>query len=197
MPYLDCPIVVSIDVESGRGPEFINEYEKFYGDLQGVYRDKVAFSDLVETSAKESAYRVFATAGESRPGELIVGTSTLQPGKVGDEFNMTRGHIHQINDRAEMYYCLSGHGLMLLENLAGEVEAIEMQMAQMVYVPGGWIHRSVNIGATPLVTLFCYSSDAGQDYSIIEKSNGMAMLVVDDGQGSWKLRANPDYLPRR
>ena len=96
-----------------------------------------------------------------------------------------------------MYYCLAGHGVMLLESLDGEVEAIEMRETQMVYVPGGWIHRSVNVGQETLITLFCYPSDAGQDYSIIERSFGMSKLVVDDGEGSWKLLDNPDYLPRR
>jgi glucose-6-phosphate isomerase len=197
MTHLARPLLVSIDVSSGHGPEFTSEYEKSFGDLQGVYRDKAAFAALKETSAAEAAYRVFATTGASRSGELIVGTSTLQPGKVGDEFNMTRGHIHEIHDRSEMYYCLSGHGVMLLESLDGETEAIEMRTAQMVYVPGGWIHRSVNVGDDALVTLFCYPSDSGQDYSIIERSNGMAKLVVEDREGHWKLRDNPDYIPRR
>ena len=197
MVELVRPIAVAIDTKSGFGLEFADTYEKSFGDLHGVYRDERAFVGLLKNDAGKTAYRVFSTSDEAQTGELIVGTSVVQPGKVANEFNMTRGHIHRIQERAEMYYCLAGHGVMLLESLDGEVEAIEMRETQMVYVPGGWIHRSVNVGQETLITLFCYPSDAGQDYSIIERSFGMSKLVVDDGEGSWKLLDNPDYLPRR
>jgi glucose-6-phosphate isomerase len=190
------PLVITIDARTGFGPEFSHPYEKALGDLKDVYRDEQAYVALVESSGQQVAYQVNATAPHDRTGELIVGTSIVYPGKVGDEFAMTRGHIHQIHDRAEMYFCLAGHGVMLLETLGGEVRALEMRPGQVVYVPGGWIHRSVNVGPETLVTLFAYSADAGQDYSVIERSRGMAKLVVDDGQGSWTLRDNVGYEPR-
>jgi glucose-6-phosphate isomerase, archaeal len=190
------PIVITIDAASGIGSGFSGRYAKTMGDLTKVYRDEQAFLALAKESRDDVAYEVFATPPQEQAGELIVGTSVVYPGQVGDEFFMTRGHIHQIHGRAEMYYCLSGHGVMLLESLDGEVNALEMRTGQVVYVPGGWIHRSVNVGSGTLVTLFTYAADAGQDYTIIERSNGMAKLVVNDGQGGWCLRDNPDYTPR-
>lgn len=190
------PLAVTIDAATGHGPEFPDHYEKTFADLHSVYRDERAIAALLESSAPQIAYQVFSTGTKDRPGELIVGTSIVQPGKAGDEFYMTRGHIHRIHERAEMYFCLAGHGVMLLETLDGETEALEMRAGEMVYVPGGWIHRSVNVGAETLVTLFCYAADAGQDHTIIARSNGMAKLVVDDGHGAWQLRDNPDYTPR-
>jgi glucose-6-phosphate isomerase, archaeal len=190
------PSVFTISAATGFGPEFSHRYQKALGELKCVYRDEQAYVALAETSGGQVSYEVNATAPHDRPGELIVGTSVVYPGKVGDEFAMTRGHIHQIHDRAEMYYCLAGHGVMLLETLGGETQALEMRAGQGVYVPGGWIHRSVNVGSETLVTLFTYAADAGQDYSVIERSRGMAKLVVDDGQGSWWLRDNADYAPR-
>ena len=64
----------------------------------------------------------------------------------------------------------------------------------MIYVPPFWIHRSVNIGSVPLVLSFCYPSDSGQDYSIIERSGGMASRIVADGLVG-KGR-NSSYRPR-
>jgi len=71
-----------------------------------------------------------------------------------------------------------------------------MRPNSVVYVPPHWIHRSVNVGAGHLVTLFCYPADAGQDYDIIARSGGMRDLVVDDGAGGWKQAPNPRYRPR-
>ncbi|MFO7531482.1 MAG: glucose-6-phosphate isomerase family protein [Candidatus Limnocylindrales bacterium] len=115
------PIVITIDAASGIGSGFSGRYAKTLGDLTKVYRDEQAFLALAKESRDDVAYEVFATPPQEQAGELIVGTSVVYPGQVGDEFFMTRGHIHQIHGRAEMYYCLSGHGVMLLESLDGEV----------------------------------------------------------------------------
>ena len=150
-------------------------YEKRLGDMAGVYR--------VEEHRD--------VGGE---GALIIGTSTLQPGRYGDEFAVTRGHLHAKADRAELYYCLSGSGVMLLETLDGRSEALPIGPGEAVHVPGHWVHRSVNVGDEPFVTLFCYGADAGQDYELIAAAGGMASLVVGDGNGAWTTRSNPDHV---
>ena len=81
---------------------------------------------------------------------------------------------------------------MLLDSLSGESVALELTPGKAVNVPGHWVHRSVNVGDEPFVTLFCYAADAGQDYSIIEKAGGMKSLIVRDGEG-WQQVANPDH----
>jgi len=43
---------------------------------------------------------------------------------------------------------------------------------------------------------FSYPADAGQDYGIIARSNGMRKRVLDDGKGGWTLVDNADYRPR-
>ena len=120
----------------------------------------------------------------------------MKPGRIGNEFFMTRGHIHAKANRPETYYGESGEGLMLLESPEGATRVLEVLPRQMIYVPPFWIHRSVNIGAVPLVLSFCYPSDSGQDYSIIERSGGMASRIVADGSG-WKEVRNSSYRPRK
>jgi glucose-6-phosphate isomerase len=105
---------------------------------------------------------------------------------------MTRGHLHAIADRSELYVGLSGRGVMILETVAGATEVVEVTPGKAVYVPGHWVHRSVNVGAERFSTLFCYAADAGQDYSIIERAGGMKSLVVVDGEG-WAIEPNPDH----
>ena len=171
-------------------------YEKRLADLEELYGDSAAFDALLaERGADALMYHVDEFRPSEAAGDLIVGISTLLPGRVGDEFAMTRGHIHAQHDRTEIYHCLSGHGLMLMETLDGETVVTEMTPGVVAYVPPSHIHRSVNVGDEDLVTLFCYPADAGQDYGIISASHGMRHRVVTDGTG-WRLEENGDYVPR-
>ncbi|MFS2279640.1 glucose-6-phosphate isomerase family protein [Microbacterium sp. OR21] len=189
---VDTPVLLEISPEGGIEGRS-RRYEKHLGDMAGVYRDEAAWRAAVaERGADELIYWVDDQRYQEGPGALIVGTSTLLPGRYGDEFAVTRGHLHAVADRAELYHCLSGRGVMLLETLDGRSTAIELTPGRAVNVPGHWIHRSVNVGDEPFVTLFCYAADAGQDYQVISDAGGMKNLVVADGEG-WKLVPNPDH----
>ena len=170
-------------------------YEKRLADMATVYRDEAAYRDaLAEKGSDCLVYRVEEHRNVGGEGALIIGTSTLQPGRYGDEYAVTRGHLHAKPDRAELYYCLSGNGVMLLETVDGRSEAVPLEAGQAVHVPGHWVHRSINVGDDPFATLFCYPADAGQDYALIERAGGMSVLVVDDGSGGWAVRPNPDHV---
>ena len=166
-------------------------------DLRGLFAREVAYERLAAAHGDDLAYEVqeFRPARVA-PHELVFGTSTLRAGKVGDEFFMTRGHVHARADRHEVYFCQSGRGVMHLEAPDGATKPIEMAPGAVVYVPAFWIHRSVNVGAESFITAFCYPADAGQDYEIIERSRGMRTLIVDDGAGGWAEAENPRYRPR-
>ena len=172
-----------------------SSYEKRLGDMAGVYRDDDAYRGVLADKGPDFlVYRVEEHRNVDGEGALIIGTSTLQPGRYGEEFAVTRGHLHAKADRAELYYCLSGIGVMLLETLDGRSEALQLHPGEAVHVPGHWVHRSVNVGDEPFVTMFCYGADAGQDYALIERAGGMSALVVTDGAGGWSTRPNPDHV---
>lgn len=126
-----------------------------------------------------------------KSSDLAFGTSICHPGKVGDEYYMTKGHFHQIEDTAEVYYCLSGHGLMMMETKEGEWTVKEMKPGRVVYVPGKWAHRSINIGNEPFVTFFTFRADAGHDYKTIEQSSFRKCVV--ERNGSYCLIDNPKW----
>ncbi|WP_405110117.1 cupin domain-containing protein [Micromonospora sp. NBC_01405] len=170
-------------------------YEKRLADLGGLFADEAAFTARLATEADRVIYHVDEFRPSTEAGDLITGISTLSPGRVGTEFHMTRGHIHAQHDRTEIYHCLAGHGLMLMETLDGRTVVTELRPGVVAYVPPVHIHRSVNLGDTDLVTLFCYPADAGQDYGIIARSGGMRHRAVADGDG-WRLEENRSYVPR-
>jgi glucose-6-phosphate isomerase, archaeal len=171
-------------------------YTKYIRELDGIYADQASFQALVETSGDSVAYQVDEVRFSDKVSDLITGLSVLQPGKVGSEFFMTRGHLHQRADRAETCYCVAGHGILLMESLDGKAEAAEMRPGSLVYVPPFWVHRSVNVGRDVFATLFSYPADAGQDFEIVRRAGGFHQIVVGDGERGWKLEQNPSYQPR-
>ncbi len=195
-PVVDTPVLLEI-AQGGGITGRSRRYEKRLGDMEGVYRDGAAWEAAVsEHGADRLEYWVDDHRYQEGPGALIVGTTTVLPGRMGDEFALTRGHLHAVSDRAELYYCLSGRGVMLMDTLDGQSSAIELTPGKAVDVPGHWVHRSVNVGDEPFVTLFCYAADAGQDYAVISDAGGMKNIVVADGDG-WALVPNPDHTGYR
>ncbi|MDR1633907.1 MAG: cupin domain-containing protein [Bifidobacteriaceae bacterium] len=170
------------------------QYVKHLSEMTGAYRDQGAHTALVDELGGETVvYRVEENRLGAGTGALILGTSTLEPGMVGDEYAMTKGHLHRRADRAEVYYCVAGHGVMLMDRADGRSEALEMTPGVAVHVPGHWVHRSVNVGSTPLVTIFVYNEDAGQDYDLIAAAGGMSQLIVRQGAVGWKAIPNPGH----
>ncbi len=190
------PGVGYVDISSGQLKGATNRYVKTFNDLEGLYGDTQAFRALTSERGNDVAYEVTDYKASSNPGDIIIGVTRMEPGKIGDEYYMTRGHIHARPNRPEMYYGESGLGVMLLESPDGQIRTIEIGPRTMCYVPPFWIHRSVNVGREPLVMTFSYPADSGQDYDIIAKAGGMRSRIVDDGQGGWKAIDNTDYRAR-
>ena len=191
---IGSPMAFEVDRSTGRLIGASRHYEKYVRDLAGLYLDEAAFASRCAVHGDDVAYFVDDFRANEEEG-LIVGTSVLLPGVIGSEYAMTRGHLHEHAAAPEIYHCLSGHGALVMENLKGEPRIVEMRESTVVYVPGHWIHRSVNVGGDPLVTMFAYSSGAGQDYGVVERSRGLSKLVVRDGEG-WRVVDNPRYVAR-
>jgi glucose-6-phosphate isomerase len=190
------PRSFNVNLETGLMDGTGTRYQKRLADLNGLYADAAAFNALASTRGDDIVYDVTDHRPSDQPGDLITGVTRMSPGKVGDEYFMTRGHIHANIDRPELYFGLKGDGLMLMEAPDGETRIVEIHASTVCYVPPRWIHRSVNLGQQDFVMLFCYPSDSGQNYAIIERSNGMRLRIIDDGKGGWRSETNPAYRER-
>lgn len=145
-------------------------------DMRSMYADQAAADEILRT-ANPIIYEFYELGAPPSAGDLGFGTSIVFPGRIGDEFFMTKGHFHNILETAEVYYCLAGQGMMLLESPEGDWSAQALEPGKAVYVPPRYAHRSINTGADKLVTFFTYRADAGHDYGTIE-SKGFRWLVV-------------------
>lgn len=192
---LQEPTAHLVDPAKGVLSGATGRYEKRLSDLSGVYADGHAFERAVAAHGRRIVYYVDEVRSAGARGDLTFGITVMEPGRVGDEFFVTRGHIHARANRPETYTGEAGHGLMLMESPEGETRILEVAPRVTVYVPPLWIHRSVNVRDEPLVMSWCYPSDSGQDYDLIARSGGMATRIVADGAG-WRAVSNTSYRPR-
>ena len=189
------PMRCCIDVKAGLLSGKSGRYEKRLSDLAGLYADTVAFDTLLH-GGDPIVYSVEDLRPSTASGDMIFGVTRMIPGRVGEEYFLTRGHIHAAANRPEIYYGESGTGLMLLESPRGETRIVEIGARVVCYVPPYWIHRSINVGADDLVMTFVYPADSGQDYDIIARAGGMAQRVLCTADGGWQAVANPKYRAR-
>jgi glucose-6-phosphate isomerase len=161
--------------------------------MRNQYHDEQAYEALLNQQ-DYVLYEVYEVKRPEIAGELLQGISIVHPGKVGDEFFMTKGHFHSELDTAEVYYCLQGEGLMVMETPEGEWAVEKLIPEKVLYVPPRWAHRSVNTSRNEdLVTFFVYPGNAGHDYGSIEKQ-GFRKLVVER-EGEVQVIDNPRWLP--
>ena len=128
-------------------------------------------------------YEVYEIKRPELAGELIMGISVVHPGKVGREFNMTKGHFHSVVETSEVYICLRGEGYMVMETSDGATAVEALAPGKVLYVTPGWAHRSVCTSRQEdLVTFFAYPANAGHDYGTIER-DGFKKVVLDGPNG--------------
>ncbi|RBP18119.1 glucose-6-phosphate isomerase [Roseiarcus fermentans] len=160
--------------------------------MKAIFHDRAAVDRTLQ-GEDPVIYEFYDMGMPETSGDVAFGTSIAYPGKIGDEYHMTKGHFHTVLDTAEVYYCLQGHGLMMMESPEGAVEVQELRKGMAVYVPGRYAHRSINISAEdPLVTFFAFPGHAGHDYGTIE-TKGFRKLVVERG-GAPALIDNPLWI---
>ena len=184
------PFTRLVDLQSGviAGARAVTE--RHLTDLAGLFADPAAEQALL--AANPLIYRVYdAASTPETAGQLQYSTTVIRPGKVGDEYFMTRGHYHALADRAEVYFGLVGAGCLLLQNPDGEVNVQTMTAGIAAYVPPFWGHRTINVGAENFAFLAVYPADAGQNYGIVADHGFASILVERDGKP--QLVPNPRY----
>ncbi len=165
--------------------------ERRLSSLSGQFFNQGEYENLLR-NGDPVVYEVRSMERPEQEGELSFGLSIVHPGRVGDEYYMTKGHFHQVRETAEIYHCLRGIGALLMESGDGDWALEEFRPGRVVYVVPGWAHRSINLSEQEdLVTFFVYPSHAGHDYATIE-SRGFRKLVLHEA-GGHKLADNPRW----
>ena len=150
--------------------------------LRGCFYDPSAYEAAL-SAGDPLLYTVATVQPGTGAGDLHYGMGRLMPGRIGDEFYMTKGHLHTRREAAEIYIGLAGDGVLLLEEEAsGDSMMVPLRPEQAVYVPGHTAHRTVNIGTVPLVYLGIYPANAGHDYAPVGRKNFRKVVIERNGR---------------
>lgn len=188
LQQIDYPKTVQFDFSEGRtsSPEYI--IERRISDMATMFADQDAAMHAIQNGDRV-IYEVLDSPFETSCSDMAMGTSRIFPGLIGDEYHMTRGHLHEATDQPEILICMQGSGYLLLETLEGEFIAQEWEPGTITHIPPMWMHRVVNTGHDILVYLATFHTAAGRLYEpVLEK--GFAKIVVEQ-DGKPMLIDNP------
>ena len=162
-------------VEKITGEEVLTS-AKFMHQLEGVFADGKAFKEIDQ---KQPVYEIqaYMPVEEGKEGGLFFGNSMIYPGKVGNEYFMTRGHFHANKDTAEYYWCIKGEGALIMMDMDRNCWFEKMEPGSLHYIPGNVAHRVANTGDDVLFFNACWPSNAGHDYESIDKEGFSARLL--------------------
>lgn len=179
-----APFTTLLDLTRGRLDPERRATTRTLSDLTGFFRAEPPAAD-------EVVYRVFGIPAPETNSDLLCSTTVLEPGHVDGEYYMTKGHFHVQRDRAEIYMTLSGDGRLVMATEDGRYAVEPMRRGTVNYIPGGWAHRSVNVGNEPLVFFATYIGDAGHDYATIERRG--FPIVIRRGENGPRIEKNSSY----
>jgi glucose-6-phosphate isomerase len=167
--------------------EEVTESRRTIAGLKGYFLDEASRAAMDQDKL---AYRVqaFEPAAEGVPGAICCASTFLEPGLVGDEYFLTRGHFHINEDRPEMEVTVSGQGFLVLMSEDGKTQVEEMTTGSVHHVPPRTAHRVANTGSTQLVFVSYWASETGHDYNTIatrgfgarvRNVNGVPQLIAE------------------
>jgi glucose-6-phosphate isomerase len=180
------PHTTMLDLVTGALSPQREPTERRLADLDGLFLEPVP-----PERRGELAYTVSPIPAPMDGANLPSSTTVIRPGRVGEEFFMTKGHFHAQRDRAEIYLGLSGEGRLVMATEEGRTAVEPVRAGTVSYVPGHWAHRTVNVGDDPLVFYAVYPGDAGYDYATIEQEGFPVVLLAGDGEP--RVVPNPRY----
>ncbi|WP_429046929.1 glucose-6-phosphate isomerase family protein [Aeromonas veronii] len=189
MMKLMIPPMVDFATGSLSGAELVEKCTRL-ADLHGLFADPASEAGV---DPQTVLYRVAMLPSSGVEGDLNMGVTHLEAGRIGNEFFMTRGHIHARAEQAEYYFGLCGRGLLLLQDMAGVCRLGQVFPGSVHHIPGHVAHRLVNTGETQLSALAVWPAVAGHDYKamgprgfavrVLAGEDGTPRLVTSDQQG--------------
>ncbi|MGG5359644.1 MULTISPECIES: glucose-6-phosphate isomerase family protein [unclassified Enterococcus] len=123
---------------------------------------------------------------------LLYGLVEYAAGKLGNEPIKSQGHVHAISQISQMstpevYEILEGQALIYMqesiEKTAGKCYAVEAETGDIVIVPPGWGHCTINASIEKSMRFGAWCvRDYAFDYTGLKKQRGFAFLpAFEDG----------------
>lgn len=145
--------------------------------------------------------REFYTSGkfldDLRVARIRPDITVLPVARIGRQFNETAGHVHA---QPEIYSVVSGEAMFELSKPRKEGQGIEdifgvvARAGEHVVFRPGYVHKTINIGSSPLIVTDLVSYDAKPSFDEIRKKCGMPYWVLESQNGMhFEFEKNPRY----
>ena len=173
----DLPVTVQIDTTTGEFIPCLEKVARRVSDLAMMFSDQQIVQNLIRMGDKlvyEIRYYPFITS----KSDMALGTTAILPGKVGDEYHMTKGHFHARDDQPEIYYCVQGEGFLQMESRDGDYHSVPWKAGTITHIPPQYAHRVINTGSTNLVFVASFHVSAGHEYDLIE-ARGFKNIIIE------------------
>ena len=180
LEILRSPVELNLNDCSMIGEPVINQ-QRLLKDITGIFLNQNALTEM-NTGTTVYSVQSWSPVAEGTCGGLFFGVTTIVPGKVGNEYFMTKGHFHSLSDRAEFYWGVQGKGMLILMDRERKTWAEEVYPGSLHYIGGEIAHRLANTSNESLVVGACWPSDAGHDYEEIAANGFSAHLLEVDGK---------------
>ena len=178
-PKITVPSLLFVhDLLSGDG---VTKSKRYLSDLKDLFQDVKSYETMDPEILLYEVYSYTPVQDDGTTGALNFGITHIYPGKVGQEYFMTKGHFHAQDDRAEYYWGIEGEGVLILMDRKRNTWGEKMFPGSLHYIPGGVAHRVANTGNKVLSFGACWPSDAGHDYEEIAQKGFSARLMEVDG----------------
>jgi len=190
MEYVN-PFVTEVDFASGElsAPGYV--IQRKLSDMAAMYADEGTARRILAAEGDRLIYEVQGVELPAEEGQIPHCTTRITPGRIGDEYHMTKGHYHARREQGEVYFGLSGRGCLVMQTESGETSVQEMVAGSAAYVPPYWAHRTVNVGDEDFVFFSVWEARAGHDYGTIERDGFRKLVVLRDGRTA--VVDNPKY----
>lgn len=180
LPENDFPISFDLDFINGLVSRSTEKIQRRVTDMQMMFFDKSAIQMAVH-AGNPIVYEFDSNKFITSNSDMAIAVTRIFPGKVGDEYYMSKGHQHKRNDQPEIYICVKGQGFLLLDTFQGEFRAEPWRPGSISHIPPMWAHRVVNTSSETMIYIGVYHVSAGHDYSIVENRGFSQVVVEKDG----------------
>ena len=187
-----------------------------YGDgAFGPICEKRHLNDIRSSLADADAdgpdvlYSIAMDVGMEKDREAIVqcnllyGAVAYAKGRIGKEPVRSQGHIHAISpscnaSTCEVYEIWSGEAYIYMQQYggddAGNCYAVHAKAGDVVIVPPGWVHATVNANIHENMSFGAWCvRDYGFAYQEVREHNGIAFFPLADEAGNITWEMNPSY----
>jgi len=130
---------MKFNLNNFKGKTTVFKVKDMIKDGKNIYKNIKGFENEINTILTD------LPENKTKLKKHIICMNVIYPGKVNNEFKMSRGHSHNVE---EVYLILRGNGYLIINN-----KKIKIKKGDLITIPKNAWHRTINTGKEKLIFL--------------------------------------------